>query len=595
MSEPHDQTTLRTGDVPQIERERRVALVFYHRDGATAVSLRLQAPLVVGRAAPSNVVLSAPRLSRRHASFVWESEGVFVEDLGSTNGTFVDGERVERLRLSDGDEVSFGGVVAVLQTVTDGAPIAGADSDDLFVAIVEHEVGCARHFHRPLSVAMVRAVRADRRHVGAWLPLLRRHLSAVDRVATFGHEAVMLLLPNLTRDEAAARLDQAFGRARQEGVVLVAGLASVPGDGANAHELIAHARQTARSAKPGARLVDGANEASDDESVEMVVESEAMREVSAVADRVAPAELPVLLTGETGSGKEVLARHIHGSSPRHKAALVAVNCATIPPTLLESTLFGHVRGAFTGADEDRAGLFSQADEGTIFLDEVGELAPQAQAALLRVLETKLVRPVGGNDEHEVDVRLIAATHRDLEGMCETGEFRWDLYFRIAAITIVVPPLRDRREEIEALATLFLESAARRNSATGKQLSAEAVAALRAYAFPGNVRELKNAMERAAVLAEGEEVTLGDLPGRMRAEAPTARVAQEPSRDDDERPEEDTSLDFRARAAAFEKRVLLQTLTETNGNQSEAARRLGLPRRTLVHKIKLHGIKKSYNG
>jgi len=298
----------------------------------------------------------------------------------------------------------------------------------------------------------------------------------------------------------------------------------------------------------------------------------------------------VLIHGETGSGKEVIAQAIHEGGSRKKAPLRAINCAAIPQTLLESVLFGHEQGAFTGADKAAPGIFEQANGGSVFLDEIGELAPSAQAALLRVLETKRLMRVGGHKEIEVDVRVIAATHRDLEAMVEAGRFRQDLLYRLNTMTLRIPPLRERTDEIKALAEKFLKEASTKSGGTVKSIDAKALQALEAYSWPGNVRELRNVIERAVVLAEGKAIQLADLTERVRGGRPTQAQPELGEVD----PSEETSSDYRDRVRKFETELIIRALHKANGNQTEAAKALNLPLRTLVHKIQTYGIKKKFD-
>jgi two-component system response regulator HydG len=241
-----------------------------------------------------------------------------------------------------------------------------------------------------------------------------------------------------------------------------------------------------------------------------------MQRVLAIALRVAKTDAPLLITGETGSGKGVVARAIHGESSRAAGPFVAVNCAALPEPLLESELFGHVKGAFTGATADRAGLFAEADGGTLLLDEIGEMSPALQAKLLHVLESGRIRPVGGSGERAVDVRVLAATHRDLRQRIREGTFREDLLFRLDVVSIELPPLRARRADIPAFVEHFLaEARARHPSSKVTAFSREALARLLDYAWPGNVRELAHAIERCVLLVDGPEVALADLPPLVR--------------------------------------------------------------------------------
>ncbi len=298
------------------------------------------------------------------------------------------------------------------------------------------------------------------------------------------------------------------------------------------------------------------------------------RRVFELAARIAKGPLNVLVTGETGVGKEVLAAHVHRSSPRHAAPFVEVNAATLTENLAESELFGHERGAFTGAVAAKKGFFEAAQGGTLFLDEVGELSAALQAKLLRVLEAKKIVRVGGTQPIPVDVRVIAATHRDLAADVKSGRFRQDLYFRLNGITIAVPPLRDRREDIPALVERFAARTAETMGMAAPTFSAAALDKLRAHAFPGNVRELRNVVDRACALAAGRTIEAGDV------------LFDEPS---DDAAAADGPL--RESLAAETKRRILEALEACGGNQTKAAERLGMPRRTLVARLSEYGLTK----
>ncbi len=305
----------------------------------------------------------------------------------------------------------------------------------------------------------------------------------------------------------------------------------------------------------------------------IVAESAAMREVLALVDRVAPTEATVLVTGESGVGKELVARRIHARSHRADGPFVPVNCAAVPGELIEAELFGHTRGAFTGAGRAREGRFRKASGGTLFLDEVGELPAPAQAKLLRVLQEGVVDVVGADEPVAVDVRIVAATNRSLPELVESGAFREDLYYRLAVIEISVPPLRERPEDIVPLARTFLdEFAGGRELALPEDVARE----LRRRPWRGNVRELRNACERLAILAPGEAVRVADLP--------RTRLAPAGSGEDwlDRLPEGISLVDLEAT-------VIRHFLDKHDWNVSEAARRLGVPRHILAYRIEKHGI------
>jgi two-component system, NtrC family, nitrogen regulation response regulator NtrX len=305
----------------------------------------------------------------------------------------------------------------------------------------------------------------------------------------------------------------------------------------------------------------------------MVGSSATLAAVRELIAKVGPTAARVLITGENGTGKELVARGVHEASPRRDRAFIEVNCAAIPSELIESELFGHMKGSFTGAFADRAGKFEQADGGTLFLDEVGDMSLSAQAKLLRVLQEGVVTRIGGSKPIQVDVRVLAATNKDLEVEIEVGQFREDLLYRLNVVPIEVPPLRERLEDVPELVAHFAESLAAGAGVPGKTFSPEAVAHLQARAWPGNVRELRNAVERALILAPGKVVTAADvdrlLPGADGAGVPAAAVGGQ------------SLEDFRDEA---EKAYITQRLREHDWNVSETARALKIPRSNLYKKI-----------
>jgi transcriptional regulator with PAS, ATPase and Fis domain len=299
----------------------------------------------------------------------------------------------------------------------------------------------------------------------------------------------------------------------------------------------------------------------------IVARSAAMRRVLDIAERVAHVDSTVLIAGETGSGKEVVARFIHERSPRASAPFVAINCAAVSQSLLESELFGHVRGAFTGATQDRVGLFEAAHGGTLFLDEISEIPAATQAALLRAIQEREIRRVGENALRRIDVRVLAATNRDLVQDIQEGRFRKDLYYRLRVVEVKLPPLRERREDIVPLAQLFL---GRKTMGPSRVLGLSPAAAdqLLRYSWPGNVRELENAVERASVLAQGTLVAPDDLPEEVRGAAPAPTLTAEVRKLDE-----------------IEMEYILAVLERVNGNQTQAAKMLGIGTTTLYRKLR----------
>ena len=321
---------------------------------------------------------------------------------------------------------------------------------------------------------------------------------------------------------------------------------------------------------------------------EIYGDSLAVRDVRERIARVAPTHATVLITGETGTGKELVALAIHRNSPRAAKPFVAVNCAAFTETLLESELFGHEKGAFTGADRQRLGLFEAAHEGTLFLDEAGEMSLAAQAKLLRVLTDGMVMRVGSTRPRRVEVRVLVATHRNLEQRVKEGIFREDLFYRLAVVPIHIPPLRERRDDIGGLSDVFCHQVATELKMPRRRLSPEALQKLQQYSFPGNLRELRNLIERAYILTSNQEIGADDLPLTQKDASPTngnggvhASGLSIPYAD---------SFDLTGVLENAEKELIVRTLNSTRGAQAEAARRMGLSRSALAYKLTKYGIR-----
>jgi len=303
----------------------------------------------------------------------------------------------------------------------------------------------------------------------------------------------------------------------------------------------------------------------------VIGKSEPMQEVFSLVHRLGPSMASVLVTGESGTGKELIARAIHYHSPRGNGPFVAVNLSAVPETLIEAELFGYKRGAFTDARNDKTGLFAEADGGTIFLDEIGELAAGLQAKLLRVLQEREIRPLGATKEQSIDVRVVAATNRNLEDLMREGSFREDLYYRLNVIQIALPPLRARPDDIIALAEHFLHKlTVRAEQPRILRLSAEAQRALLSFPWPGNVRELENVIERCVALTTGDEIAASDLPQHVRERRDTDFLAGAVAR--------------RLRLSELEREYIMRVLDDEGGNKTRAAQRLGLDRKTLYRKL-----------
>jgi len=334
--------------------------------------------------------------------------------------------------------------------------------------------------------------------------------------------------------------------------------------------------QAVREAKEAAEVAEREHQRALLRAVEeplgIVAKSTAMRQVVDLANRVAKVDATVLITGESGSGKERIARLVHDGSERANGPFVAVNCGAITETLLESELFGHARGAFTGATSARPGLFEAADQGTLLLDEVGEVSPSMQVKLLRVLQEREVRRVGENTSRKVDVRILAATNRDLTLGVASGSFRQDLFYRLKVVELHLPALRERRDDVLALARVFLDDASRRMKRTITSIAPDAAEHLLRFWWPGNVRELENEMERAVALARGDRVELDDLPDELRRLDASVRVG----------------IDGVRPLKAIEKDYILDALERNGGNQTRTAEQLEIGSATLYRKLKSYG-------
>jgi len=558
----------------------------YHESDSQVWQLRPDVPFVVGRSPDADGRVSERSISRQHARFVLRDGTVLVEDLGSRNGVTFHGKRTPRALLRSGQAVSLGKVTVWFHQHADDAEASGGvlERYEDLCRRTEIELSRAREERSCLAVLVVRSVEAPRDpEKRLWLRVQAR-LGPADAITAYSPDAVLVIMPAKSPAEARRRVAQLMTTA--DGVVC--GAAEFPRCGQSFESLVAEAHAAALRATRNRPLVfaeGAAAQAPEQRSV--VARSRALQNVLAQAERLAAFDVPVLVTGESGTGKELLARQLHDAGPRARGPLCALNCAALPSTLIESTLFGHVRGAFTGADRDAHGTFVQANGGTLLLDEVADLSASAQASLLRVIETKLVLPIGAREEIPVDVRLISATNADLEAMVEEGRFRRDLLYRIAAVTLHVPPLRDRPEDVEPLAESFVDEACARWGRARPQLALSLRHALTGYAWPGNARELRNVMERALVIADGASLELEHLPERVRASVPSAVAASSPP-SAPLRPAVTGADPVPARVAAYEAALIRRALDECDGNRTRAAATLRMPLRTFMRKLKKHG-------
>ena len=530
-----------------------------------------------GRSRGAIVSVKDDDVSRLHARVKRAGDAIEVEDLGSRNGTWVNGERITAARrLAAGDEIKMGSILAVVGRTSGlrrARPVSDAEAGEARLAA---EVDRAVRYRRPVTFALVRFAGGA---VDPALDAIAGILRPMDLIADYAGDDHLVILPELDRAAGAGALASIVSAAQQAGATVKTGTAVAPDDGTTADTIIAALRASLHGGKPPGTGAGAAVTAAAPPVTQggPIVLDPVMQRVYKLVAKIAESSITVLILGETGVGKELVAEAIHVGSARRAGPFIKLNCAALPETLLESELFGHERGAFTGAERRKQGFFEAADGGTLFLDEVGEMPLSLQAKLLRVLEGKVITRVGGTAETAVDVRVVCATHRDLHADARTGRFRQDLLFRVGGFTVAVPPLRDRRSEIVPLAEHFARIAAADQRRAPPALSPEARDALLAYRWPGNVRELENAIERALVLCE-DTITLADLPDRLREVAPRGG------------PGVGAAGDIQGQLEEVERTAIAAALAAHGDNQTRAARALGLSRRALIYKMEKYGLK-----
>jgi DNA-binding NtrC family response regulator/pSer/pThr/pTyr-binding forkhead associated (FHA) protein len=502
------------------------------------------AELVIGRGQDATIRVDSGRASRRHAIIRRAGNVLTLEDLGSRNGTIVSGTRVhgDRRPLLGGDVIVIGSATIVIASHTVRPPLPKRASR-LDRALAQVAAGNGGH-------ATLLWLESEKGRSPAL-----EELKGAPFVEPQPDGACVVVVSAVTSAQLEA-LRRADPQARIE-------TRRYPDDGASGEALLAPFAAKALAGDTG----------------DVVVADPQMVEVFRLARRLAAVPSTVLITGETGTGKEVVASLIHRAGPRANGPFVSLNCASLPDSLLESELFGHAKGAFTGALQEKQGYFEAADKGTLFLDEIGELPAGTQVKLLTVLEQHTVRRVGDTVEKPLDVRVVCATHRDLQAEVKAGRFREDLYFRIAAFTLSLPALRDRPGEVQLLAQLFAQRAARSAHKPAVTFSPEAAAAIARYRWPGNIRELRNAIDHALVMSTAGQVRIEDLPkpvqDAFRGGTVAGTVAAE---------------DLKERLDAVERRSIESALEAEGGNQTRAARRLGISRRALIYKLEKYGLK-----
>ncbi len=484
-----------------------------------------------------------------------------------------------------GEAVTIGSTILMVQETRVTARNRRVWPHTHFEARIEEE--CAMATRTPFAI--IRLAVEGNQPAGIIADTISPALRTSDMLALFGPSDYEIFLPATSPDLGAAINNDLIGRLRAQSIIARTGMACHPRDGQTPEALVARSSERLRG-KETPPPVEG-----------VVIEDARMRRVYALANSAARGAISVIILGETGVGKDVMAQEIHRMSARAKAPFVAINCAAVSEGLLESELFGHEKGAFTGATEAKAGLLETAPGGTVFLDEIGDMPPKLQATLLRVIQTKQLQRVGSVKTRPIDVRFIAATHRDLEAEIAAGRFRQDLYYRLNGISLHIPPLRERRSEILPLVRTFLAQFARElGDRPAPEISPEAARVLEAYPWKGNVREVRNIVERALLLCDGPEILPEHLPIEtmaansisfsVPAPAPAMPAAMpamgEPGRST---PAGRPTAPSGGGVVDEEKERILRVLAEHGGNQTQAAKALGIARSTLIARLESYGV------
>jgi DNA-binding NtrC family response regulator len=574
--------TIRVARDREVSESRLVAVIL--GDGIFQTHpLPAEGDVAIGRTPASDIQIDHPSISRRHAVLHLGPSFMTIEDQGSANGTWRAGEYLaagQPAALRPGELVDLGAILLVVQPrVTPGRPRRLSGRIERWL---EEECARAASGRTPFAVLCVTVESRSSRE--AVETALAETLRPTDVWGAEGPAQLAALLVDADPTAAAGTASRLTAALARRGAFARVSLACCPRDGRSPAALLA---RLGAAEEPPERPMDA---------------------LYRLVERVAQGKINVLILGETGSGKEVLAKRIHHLSPRKSKPLVCLNSAALSETLLESELFGHERGAFTGAHQAKQGLLETARGGTVFLDEVGELPMSIQVKLLRVIEEQCVMPVGGVKPRPIDVRFICATNRDLEAEVARGTFRQDLFFRLNGITLHIPTLRERVPEIVPLAREFAQAAVLRNGAERiPELSPEAISLLQRYSWPGNIRELRNVIERAVLLCGDGRIELEHLPAEKLAGPPAPPIAvaaasPEPVPAPAWRPreaapppppppdaEEPISEHVRREIELIEKKRILEALNRCSWNQTLAAEILGITRRTLGNKLNRYQI------
>ena len=601
--ESSDPTLLGTASLD--EDSARLCIVVVGEGAVATFPLPEAGRITVGRSGHNDIRVDDPLVSREHAAF-HVGDGLHVEDLGSANGSKLSNEKLEARLLTGivpGQVVEVGTTMLVVQHSAHGARPRRLCTHSYFEMRLEEE--CQHHFRRdpwpdPAADSEPPATPGGqfalmRLHIEGEAPetFVQETLTSVlrpgDVVASYAPGEYELLLLDTNDSRADAESEKLSVALETHALDVRVGIACFPTHGRTPDSLMSAACAAIRGSEEAAPVLD-----------EIIVEDPAMRDLYRVAERIAQGSISVLLLGETGVGKEIFAEAVHRRSPRREQPYVRINCAALSESLLESELFGHEKGAFTGAEHAKPGLLESASGGTVFLDELGEMPAALQVKLLRVIEQRQVLRVGALKPRDIDVRYIAATNRDLEAEVNAGTFRQDLFYRLNGVTLVIPPLRERPCEIERLAKMFLARVWLEMGQTGEaKLSKRALELLLGYRWPGNIRELRNVIERAALLCTGrqidpehlpvEKMTATWAPAPSRPNAPaTGSFAAQGSQHTPERPSTVPPYDGPPEELEERQRIL-DALERCGGNQTRAAKELGISRRTLSSRLNKYDI------
>jgi DNA-binding NtrC family response regulator len=525
------------------------------QDGKKLMSRSIDSnPIAIGRGNNNSVKLLDDEISRNHCRIEWKSDSLYVTDL-SSNGTLLNGKPIKEAELHAGDTLTIGTWSIEITTSADAIAVKTVGAAILPTSIIELNVGKKSIVSEKMELIICSPDQTTmRRRISASEFTIGHHascdISVADPYTSRRHCRIVNDGNGLKLIDLASTNGTFFGGTKIEQM-------RIPKQGSF------QIGQTSISYRVE-RTMERIGVSKESSIGNMIGPSREMREVFALMNKVGASNATICITGESGTGKEVAARALHEISPRNKGPFIAINCGAIPANIIESHLFGHERGSFTGAVDRAAGLIEQAGGGTLFLDEIGEMPLELQTRLLRVLESRTLRRLGGKREISVDFRLICATNKDLKKMAWDGRFREDLFFRIFVLPIELPALKGREEDISALAKHFIEEL----QPKGRQfvMTEDATKKLTSHSWPGNVRELKNSIERTLLLSEGDIIDADDLKLIF-------HVEQQPKGGLKDR----------------EKGILVETLVDCNGNITRAAKKLNIARTTLQKKIKTFSI------